>query len=129
MFADALAAFTRMHAAHAAFVDSYKTPRRPAAILESDAADAAFMASMVGLPVLVKAEWEPGGFAPGVVRMAFERGDVRTEHGVNCWGEFCPASYSPAEVEAFFQAEQQLSERARALDAADAAPVQTSLVF
>ncbi len=105
-----------MHAAHAAFVNSYCTDRRPTAIAELKAADVAFMAAMPGSAVLVKAEWEVEGVVQGTVSLAFENGDVRTEHGVNNWGEFCPASYSPDEAWAFFQAAKVALDRACALD-------------
>ena len=128
----ALAAFARMNASHAAFVASYKTAQRPAAIAESDAADVEFMAAMEGLRVWVKADYVAGGLMQGRVSMSFERGDVRTEHGVNNWGEFCPSSYSRDEAEAFFRADEALSARACALDEADYVPAtgtQTLLIF
>lgn len=129
----ALAAFARMKAAHEAFVASYRTNRRGAAIVESRAADVAFIAAMPGCWVWVKAEWEKTGYAWGRVSMAFENGDVRTEHGVNAWGEFCPASFSLFEADAFFRSNEELSARASALDEKyenqPAGGVQTALLF
>jgi hypothetical protein len=125
-----LAAFARMHASHTAFLASYRTDQRPAAIVESKAADVEFMAAMPGNAVLVKAEWEKSGVAPGTVSMAFENGDVRTEHGVKNWGDFCPASYSLSEAQAFFRGAEESLERACALDDfVPAAGIQTTLLF
>lgn len=127
-----LAAFARMQASHAAFLASYRSPLRPAAIVEAKAADADFMAAMPGSTVLVKAPWEQSGVATGRVSMAFEHGDVRTEHGVNNWGEFCPGSYSLSEAQAFFKAVEESLERACALDSAECVPaegIQATLLF
>lgn len=127
-----LAAFARMHASHAAFLASYKTAQRPAAIVESRAADVDFMAAMPGSTVLVKAGWEPSGVTTGRVSMVFENGDLRTEHGVNNWGEFCPSSYSLSEARAFLRGAEESRKRACALAAADYAPaagIQTTLLF
>ena len=122
-----------MKAAHEAFVASYRTARRGAAIVESRAADVAFIAAMPGCWVWVKAEWEKTGYAWGRVSMAFENGDVRTEHGVNNWGEFCPATFSPEQAAAFFRSNEELSQRASALDERHgydvAAGIQTTLIF
>lgn len=130
----ALAAFARMKASHEAFVASYRTDKRPAAIAESKAADVEFMAALVGCGVWVKAEWEATGLAWGRVSMAFENGDVRTEHGVNNWGEFCPATFSPSgEAAAFFRSNEERGQRARALDDQHgyevAGGIQTTLIF
>ena len=119
-----LAAFARMSASHADFIASYQTDKRPAAIVESDAADVDFIASMVGVTLWVRADYEPSGVLLGRVSMAFERGDVRTEHGVNNWGGFCPTSYSLREAKAFFRAQDGQSEWAQALDAAGCAQEQ-----
>lgn len=119
-----------MHVAHAAFVNSYRTDRRPAAIAELKAADVVFMAAMPGSAVLVKAEWEARGVVWGTVSLAFENGDVRTEHGVNDWGEFCPASYSSDEARVFFQAAEVALDQACALDGGVlAVGIQTVLPF
>lgn len=111
-----LASFDRCNAAHEAFVATYQTDKRPAAIVESDAADAQFIACMVGAEVWVKADYEQAGLVLGQVSMAFERGDVRTEHGVICWGEFCPASYSLDRAHEFFAAAQARLEYACSRD-------------
>ena len=116
-----------MNQSHADFIASYRTDKRPAAIVESDAADVDFIASMVGMTVWVKADYEESGVVVGLVSMAFEAGDVRTEHGVNHWSEFCPSSYSLREAKAFFRAQEKQSEWALALDAAGEAADEAEL--
>lgn len=108
-------AFERMRRAHAAFLASYRTEQRPAAIQECDAADEEFMAALPGTAVWVRADEEPEGLVLGLVGEAYERGDVRTGHGVNNWGHFCPSSYSRQQAQAFFAAATQLLEYACSL--------------
>lgn len=110
------AAFERMRAATAAFLASYQTERRPAAIQESAAAEQEFMATMPGTAVWVRADEEAEGLVPALVSEAYDRGDIRTAHGVNNWGHFCPLSYSQEQARAFFTGAEQTLEYACTLD-------------
>lgn len=111
-------AFARVHAACQQFVASYKTDERPAAIVESELADADFMATMIGEQVWVRTGGEDG-LVLGTVSDAFDRGDLRTQHGVNNWGDFCPASHTVEQAEAFFAGIDAERAFCSAIDAAE----------
>lgn len=54
----------------------------------------------------------------GQVSEAYDRGDVRTEHGVITWGNFCLSTCLVRQAKDFFAAAERALDAACALDAA-----------
>lgn len=111
-----LAAFDQFQATHVAFVTSYKTDQRPAAMVASTAAELVFIAAMPGAEVWVKCDYVPAGLVLSQVSAAHQRGDVSTEHDFATWGNFCPATYSVDLAHLFFAEAEALHEYACSLD-------------